>query len=124
MYMPWEYWSNEVKGPALAKRLSLVLKQEGFPILYDDAECLWLKHFYEPIIAEEHKHVEEGWYEPNYTLAQLEVIASELEKFVGEIKVKWGNKDEGNGMRPGDDHLVEILIGYASSARNAIREKK
>mmetsp|Transcript_39635 Transcript_39635/g.71379 ORF Transcript_39635/g.71379 Transcript_39635/m.71379 type:complete len:420 (-) Transcript_39635:270-1529(-) len=123
IYMPWEYWSDKAKGPALAKRLSLVLKQEGFPILYDDAECLWLKHFYEPIIAEEHKHVEEGWYEPEYTLAQLEVIASELEQFVGEIKVKWGNKDEGNGKRPGDHHLVGILIGYASSAREAIREK-
>jgi len=123
-YMPWEYWIDETQGPALVENLSLVLKNEGFPVLYDDEdmECLWHKHIYEPTIAGENKYFEEGWYVPEYTLNQLEMIAGELEKFATEIKEKM-RKEDGENIPLKDIHLVEILQGYATTVRGVIEKK-
>jgi len=124
-YMPWEYWIDDFKGPALAKRFALALKEEGFPVLYDgtEVECLWHRYIYEPLVAENKKLTEEGWYDPEYTTVQLELIASELEKFGEEIKEKLRSQDEENGRRPGDEHLIAILYDYASTVRDLIHKK-
>jgi len=124
-YMPWEYWIDEAKGPAMVRRLSLAFKKQGFPVLYDDkdVECLWHKHIYEPIIVKKNKHLEEGWYEPEYTLNQLEMIAGELEKFATEIKEKLINGDRENAPLM-DNHLYAILQGYGRTVRGAIQENK
>mmetsp|Transcript_28316 Transcript_28316/g.59816 ORF Transcript_28316/g.59816 Transcript_28316/m.59816 type:complete len:422 (-) Transcript_28316:53-1318(-) len=125
LYMPWEYWLDKKQGPALTKRLATLIKDEGFPVLFnvdDDAtfECLWYRHIYEGIMAEEKKKIDDGWYEPEYTPEQLEMIASEVEKFAAEIEEMMNDEDK---KRPGDGHLHQILVGYAKHARDVISEK-
>lgn len=115
-YMPYEYWSDEIKGPRMVRRLSTILKREGFPVLYKDDEtkevgCLWHRHFYTSFMEEEKKKAEEGWYEHKYTKEQLEMLATGLDTFVEEINQKQDSK------RPGDAHLVAILSGYSKDIR-------
>lgn len=124
-YMPYENWLDEEKGPQLVESLSRIFKQEGYPVLYDfgsengkkDVGCLWHKHIYEPLSKLEKQHAEEGWYVPDFTQEQLDMLASELEKFASEIKARAISKDEKNSERPGDANLIAILKGYENSVR-------
>ncbi|KAL7538610.1 hypothetical protein ACHAXR_008682 [Thalassiosira sp. AJA248-18] len=128
-YLPYEYWTDEIKGPALVKRLSQIFRDEGYPALYNvtdvndskKVECLWRTHFYEPLIAEEKKHTEQGWYVPEFTTEQMEYMASRLEAFADQIKEKQTIDVAKLGRRPGDDHLISILADYASSVRKRMQ---
>lgn len=119
MYLPYERWSDEIRGPALVKRLSAVIQGEGFPVAYDgtasdntnnpnELECMWFKHVKETIQSENKKHIDDGWYVPNYTTDQKQMLASELDKFANEIAAS-------KETRPGDDELVGILHEYRDS---------
>ena len=95
---------------------------KGFPVLYNNASeedfgCLWHKHIHEPLIQEEEKHADEGWYEPEYTKEQLEHMAIGLEKFMNEIQQTL--KDE-NKVRRSDMHLIAILRDYVKTVREKI----
>ncbi|KAL7530513.1 hypothetical protein ACHAWF_003408 [Thalassiosira exigua] len=124
--MEWrQYWSHEAKGPALAGRLSRIFQEEGFPMLFDDGIlCLWYKHFYEVLSAEENKRAEEGWFLPEYTDKQLEMMVRELEAFQKEIIEKQDFHGEKFDGRPGDAHLIGILRDYASSVKHRLHEGK
>jgi hypothetical protein len=103
----------------LVKRLSAVIQGEGFPVAYDgtasdntnnpnELECMWFKHVKETIHSENKKHIDDGWYVPNYTTDQKQMLASELDKFANEIAAS-------KETRPGDDELVGILHEYRDS---------
>ena len=124
-YLPYEYWLDTAKGPAMTTRISRVLKEEGFPILFEDKgepinkgmACLWYQHFYVPLMAEEKKQHDEGWYVPEYKKGQLEGMLSRLEKFNNNIKKKQTTDTE---KRPGDVHLIAIVTEYASAVRDRL----
>ena len=116
MYLPYEWWSDEVKGPALVVQLAKLLKKEGLPVLYDTPdrsssnnptilECLWLKQVDEAIKEEKQKQIE--WYTPNYNPDLARSLAAKLDAFAKEIA-------EGN-PRPGDEVLINILYEYRDS---------
>lgn len=118
-YLPWEDWTDDRAGPALANKLARALTQGGLPVLYDgedDVGCLWHTHLRAAIAADEKKHAEEGWYAPEYTPEQRGMIAGELDAFAAEIEGQAG----GEGERPGDRELVGILQRYAASAREVL----
>lgn len=120
MYLPYEDWFDETKGKILVKRLSEVLKTNGFPVLNsgdtanDALECAWRKNMYEVVMAEEGKRKEEGWYTPDYTTDQKLIMANHLERFASEIK------DVANEERPGDDNLIAILNEYRKSILDSV----
>ena len=105
MYLPHEEWLDETKGLELVKGFAHVLKEEGFPVQYagDSTACIWYKHIYQAAMSEKKKHLDEGWYIPEYTVQQRELLAAELRKFASEI----------DGTRPGDEQLKGILIRYS-----------
>ena len=105
LYLPYEEWLDETKGLELVNRFSHVLKEEGFPIQYakDDMACIWYKHIYQAAVSENKKHVDEGWYIPEYTVQQRALLVAELRKFASEI----------DGTRPGDEQLKGILMRYS-----------
>ncbi|KAL7457909.1 hypothetical protein ACHAWC_010269 [Mediolabrus comicus] len=105
MYLPHEEWLDETKGLELVKGFAHVLKEEGFPVQYagDSMACIWYKHIYQAAMSEKKKHLDEGWYIPEYTVQQRELLAAELRKFASEI----------DGTRPGDEQLKGILIRYS-----------
>lgn len=111
-YLRYEDWVDDDRGPALTASLSRVLREEGFPLQYDDEtdsgknelECLWHAQIHEAMISEELKL--KDWYTPEYSKEQLDFLAGELQTFIDEIK------GAGNGKRPGDNQLVAILSGY------------
>ena len=116
MYLPFEWWSDEVKGPALVVQLAKLLKREGLPVLYEDSnssssknptdlECLWRKEVDEAIKEEVKKQVE--WYTPNYQPDLARFLAAKLEAFAKEIS--------GGNPRPGDEELINILHEYRDS---------
>lgn len=116
MYLPYERWSDEVRGPNIVSQLAEVLKREGLPVLYDatdnsnnpnDLECMWLKKVRDTIQEEEENQKDEGWYIPDYHPAQKQLLAIELGKFAKEIS-------EGDS-RPGDKELIGILHEYKDS---------
>jgi hypothetical protein len=117
-YVPYEYWSDEIRGPSLVIGLSRILEGEGFPVLYDSTtddgrrglECLWHGHIREAYIEENKKLVD--WYVPRYTLRQLEFMSTGLDAFAREIEEK---RDE--DKRPGDERLITILREYINAIR-------
>lgn len=120
VYMPHEDWTDVERGPETVKRLSTALEKEGFPVLYDDEstlECMWKKHFYQPMLAEEKRRADDGWYVPDYTKEQLEMMASGLETFGKEIMQM--QTDE-NMKRPGDVHLIIILRSYWKDRKSVV----
>lgn len=118
-YLPFESWTDEIKGPKLIQQLAKTLKKEGFPVLYDpdkendrrDLGCIWHQLIYKPM--KEDEKIRKGWYEPEYTKEQYAMMANELEKFVDEIKDK---------KRPGDEQLIEILNGYSAVIRKKLEK--
>jgi len=113
-YMPYESWADEVKGPAMIKRITQVLINEGFPVRYDpdneddfrEISCLWHKLIYLPMVEDDKKRSD--WYESEYSKEQLSMMISGLEKFSIEIADK---------KRPGDEQLIEILHEYIETIR-------
>ena len=89
---------------------------KGFPVIATDGDfgCLWHTHFYEPITKDEEKHTEEGWYEPEFTKEQMELMVNGLNTFVDEIKQTL--KDD-KKVRPGDEQLISILQHYMKTIR-------
>jgi hypothetical protein len=123
LYLPHEWWRDEVKGPKLLNQFISILKNEGLPVMFEattnkssiklsDLECMWYKMIREPLIAEEKKRVDEGRYIPDYHPEQQQLLAAELAKFAAEVSK--------GGSRPGDEQLVEILNEY----RDAILSEK
>ena len=118
-YLPYEHWKCQTEGPILARRLAEIFKAEGFPLHDDEGdsiECAWHEQIYKPMLAEEKKRADEGWYRSEFTNEQLEMIASGLETFIEELQ-KYGN-------RPGDEHLIAILVDYARSVREVLMGQK
>lgn len=117
-YLPFEYWTDEAKGPKLVGKVFKILKEEGFPTHYDDTEessnfrsdieCLWYRHVFAPMLDDEKSRA--GWYVPNFTDDQKETLLGELDRFASEIEEMQINN--GNSTRPGDEDLVAILRGY------------
>ncbi|KAL7520336.1 hypothetical protein ACHAWX_005060 [Stephanocyclus meneghinianus] len=125
MYLPFERWSDYTEGPILVKRLLGVLKKEGLPVMYDgvyddDAnepnvlECIWLKHVREPIIVEEKRLANEGWYTPEYQPIQKQMLMTMLESFAEELE-SHANGGDVRKVRPGDEELIGILQEYRDS---------
>ncbi|KAL3783559.1 hypothetical protein ACHAWO_003265 [Cyclotella atomus] len=118
LYLPHEWWPDEVKGLILIKQLTEVLKNEGLPVMFktttythpgkpSDLECMWYKKVRELMIAEEKNRIEEGWYTPDYQPEQRQLLAVELTKFAAQVS-------EGDS-RPGDEQLLAILNEYRDS---------
>ena len=106
MYLPYEEWVDETKSLELVTNFSRVLSEEGFPIQNrNDLVCLWYKNIFQSAVVEKKKHVDEGWYIPEYTAEQNELLASELRKFASEL----------DHTRPGDEQLKGILTHYSES---------
>ena len=114
-YLPFENWTDEIKGPAMVKRLSQVLGQEGFPGMYDaeadskDLGSIWYNQIYQPMVEDEKKRAD--WYEWEFTKEQLLMMANGLEKFANEIKDK---------TRPSDEQLIDILNDYSKTIREKV----
>ena len=117
MYLPYESWSDDVKGIDFIKRLGKVLKDEGFPVqseYFDDdnkptsdreLECFWFRHIHERTAVEERRHVDDGWYTPDFRFDQKNMLVENLEKFAKEIDMS----------KPSDIDLVTILYKYRDS---------
>ncbi|KAL7465233.1 hypothetical protein ACHAXS_005563 [Conticribra weissflogii] len=121
MYLPYEHWKDKSKGVEIAMKLSQIFASEGFPVLYEsdesekrdkskEIECIWREIAFKVLAAEEKKHEDEGWYNPAYTNAQLEMLDRELENLITDVR--------GKTTRPGDEQLIEILLGYKDSVAN------
>ena len=118
-YIPFEDWTDETKGPLLVRKISRILKKEGFPMLYDvesddetynvssDATCLWYRHMFAPMMEDVKKRTD--WYEPRYTNEQKVMIVAGLDRFANEIEQKQENDSE---KRPGDEDRMAILGNY------------
>ena len=87
-YLPFEYWSDAAKGPELVGKLSTILREEGFSVLYNDTdeasnvcsdvECLWYRLIFIPMLEDEKRRTE--WYGPKFTDEQKDIIALEIEQ--------------------------------------------
>lgn len=118
LYLPYEWWYDEAKGPALSEQLASVLQSQGLPVLYEgidennsnspgELECIWHQKIREAMLAEETKLEDEGWYVPDYHEEQRNLIAAELDTFASEI--------HDGKPRPGDEQLIRILHEYRDS---------
>mmetsp|Transcript_2204 Transcript_2204/g.4818 ORF Transcript_2204/g.4818 Transcript_2204/m.4818 type:complete len:448 (-) Transcript_2204:30-1373(-) len=118
LYLPYEQWKDQSKGAELAEKLSRILVKEGFPVLFEsdesekrdkskEIECIWRENALKVLAEEEKKHADEGWYIPTYTNSQLEMLSTEFENLINDVK--------GKPKRPGDEQLIEILLGYKES---------
>lgn len=120
LYLPYESWSDEVKGPDLVEKIADALKQEEFPVLVSGSKesapsnlaCLWHSQIRNPMAIAEEQH--RTWYTAQYTSEQLKKMADDLDEFARDIKSMEGTSN----ARPGDDQLISILTEYRDAVKS------
>lgn len=119
-YLPFEYWTDDAKGPELVGKLSKILNETGFSTLHNDAddsnemECLWYRHMCAPMLEYEKSHAD--WYVPKFTEKQKDAIVAGLDQFAKEIEQA---HESGNTTRPSDNELIVILRDYMKVIRQS-----
>lgn len=119
MYLPYERWHNENTGPELVLEFSRALERGGFPVLFEgrELECLWYETVYKALLKEKEKCDKDGWYVPDYTNEQREMLADQLETFAKEIESEMNVEGK---RRNGDEELVAILREYKEDIKGAV----